>query len=203
LICSPGLSTREETDRGSGRGFGMDVVRKTVQELGGSLRMSTEPGKGTRFVVDLPLTLAITDALIARVGGQTFAVPQSAVREVIEIDATAIRTLEGSEVTAYRGAALPLVRLSDVLGIEPRADRRLHVFVIGTGAAAVGIVVDRITGQREIVVRSTIDPLIKVEGVGGATDLGDGRVVLILDAAAVARRRRGRGVAAPPQAASA
>jgi two-component system chemotaxis sensor kinase CheA len=203
LICAPGLSTREQTDRGSGRGFGMDVVRKTVQELGGALRMSSDPGKGTRFTVDLPLTLAITDALIARVGGQTFAVPQSAVREVIEVDSAAIRSLEGHEVTPYRGAALPLVRLTDVLGIDAGADRRLHVFVIGTGPAAVGIVVDRIIGQREIVVRSTIDPLIKVEGVGGATDLGDGRVVLILDAAAVARRMRGRGTTASPQAASA
>jgi two-component system chemotaxis sensor kinase CheA len=175
----------------------MDVVRKTVQELGGSLRLVTEPGKGTRFVVELPLTLAITDALIARVGGQTFAVPQAAIREVIEIDMAAIRGLPGNEVTPYRGVALPLVRLSDVLGIEGRAEGRLHVFVVGTGPAAVGIVVDRITGQREIVVRSTIDPLIKVEGVGGATDLGDGRVVLILDAAAVARRMRGRTPAAP------
>jgi two-component system chemotaxis sensor kinase CheA len=201
LICSPGLSTREETDRGSGRGFGMDVVRKTVQELGGSLRMTTEPGRGTRFIVDLPLTLAITDALIARVGTQTFAVPQTAVREVIEVDTAAIRTVEGSEVAPYRGTALPLVRLSAALGIESRDDRRQHVFVIGSGAAAVGIVVDRIIGQREIVVRSAIDPLIRVEGVGGATDLGDGRVVLILDAAAVARRSRGR--VAPAHAASA
>jgi two-component system chemotaxis sensor kinase CheA len=172
-----------------------------VQELGGWLRMATEVGQGTRFVVELPLTLAITDALIARVGSQTFAVPQAAVREVIELDSSAIRTLEGSEVMPYRGTALPLVRLSAVLGIDSRAARRLHVFVVGTGPAAVGIVVDRITGQREIVVRSTIDPLIKVEGVGGATDLGDGRVVLILDAAAVARRSRGRVAASATRAA--
>src|SRR5688572_28141469 len=94
LLSSPGFSTRDESDRVSGRGFGMAVVRTTVQELGGVMRMDSEPGAGTRFSIDLPLTLAITDALLARVGPQTFAVPQAAVREVIEIESTAIRSLE-------------------------------------------------------------------------------------------------------------
>jgi two-component system chemotaxis sensor kinase CheA len=201
LICAPGLSTRDESDRASGRGFGMDVVRKTVQELGGTMQMTTEAGQGTRFIVGLPLTLAITDALIARVGAQTFAVPQSAVREVIEVDVAAIRMLEDNEVTPYRGLALPLVRLSQVLGIEVAEQRRLHVFVIGSGPAAIGLTVDRIVGQREIVVRAAMDPLIRVDGVGGATDLGDGRVVLILDAAAIARRMRARVAGALPRAA--
>jgi two-component system chemotaxis sensor kinase CheA len=196
LICSPGFSTREESDRTSGRGFGMAVVRRTVQELGGTLRLSTEKGQGTRFTIQLPLTLAITDALLARVGTQMFAVPQAAVREVIEIDEAAVRRLEDGEVTPYRGLALPLVRLSSRLGIASAAPGRAHVFVIGAGSAAVGLLVDRIVGQREIVVRSTVDPLIRVEGVAGATDLGDGKVVLILDAAALARTGWSRG--APP-----
>ena len=197
LISSPGFSTREETDRVSGRGFGMAVVRSTVQELGGVIRMVSTPGQGTRFIIDLPLTLAITDALLASVGGQTFAVPQSAVREVVEVDAAAIRDLEGGEVAPYRGAALPILRLSKVLGIAAGASRnRLHAFIIGAGPAAVGLLADRILGQREIVVRAIADPLIRVPGVSGATDLGDGRAVLILDATAIARAPRTR-LAAP------
>jgi two-component system chemotaxis sensor kinase CheA len=196
LICSPGFSTREESDRASGRGFGMAVVRRTVQELGGSLRLSTEPGRGTRFTVELPLTLAITDALLARIGAQQFAVPQAAVREVVELEEAAIRRLEDGEVVPYRGIALPVVRLSHVLGIEAAGGSRPHAFIVGQGAAAVGLVVDRIVGQREIVVRSTVDPLIRVEGVAGATDLGDGRVVLILDAGAIARAVRQRAAPA-------
>jgi len=198
LICSPGFSTREESDRASGRGFGMAVVRRTVQELGGSLRVSTEPGRGTTFTIELPLTLAITDALLARVGTQQFAVPQAAVREVIELDESAIRQLEGGEVVPYRGMALPLVRLAQRLGMASSDRSRRHAFVLGQGASAVGLVVDRIVGQREIVVRSTVDPLIRVEGVAGATDLGDGRVVLILDAAAIARGVRQHRVAGQP-----
>jgi two-component system chemotaxis sensor kinase CheA len=193
LICSPGFSTREETDRASGRGFGMAVVRSTVLELGGAMRMSSQPGQGTTFSIDLPLTLAITDALIARVGTQTFAVPQASVREVIEVEAATIRTLQEGDIVPYRGGALPLVRLSTALGIDSAPAGRFHAFIVGSGGAAVGLLVDRILGQREIVVRSALDPLIQVEGVSGATDLGDGRAVLILDAATLVRSASGRG----------
>ena len=194
LICSPGFSTREESDRASGRGFGMAVVRRTVQELGGAMRLWTERGRGTHFTIELPLTLAITDALLAQIGPQMFAVPQTGIREVIELDEAGIRKVEGGEVTPYRGMALPVVRLSSRLGLPAARTGRLHAFVIGTGAAAVALAVDRIVGQREIVVRSTVDPLIRVAGVAGATDLGDGRVVLILDAGAIARLERQRGM---------
>jgi two-component system chemotaxis sensor kinase CheA len=188
IICSPGFSTRKESDHVSGRGFGMAVVRNRVQELGGTVRMMTTPGAGTRFIIELPLTLAIVEALLARVGNQTFAVPQTAVREVIEVDTAAIRRLEGHEVTEYRGGALMVIRLSEVLGIAAAPQARLHAFVVGDGAEAIGLIVDRIVGQREIVVRATTDPLIRIDGIAGATDLGDGRAVLILDAPAVTRR---------------
>jgi two-component system chemotaxis sensor kinase CheA len=192
LISSPGFSTREESDRASGRGFGMAIVRGTVQELGGTIRMSSTPGQGTRFSIEVPLTLAITDALIARVGSQTFAVPQSAVREVIEVNTASLRAVEGGEIAPHRGAALPVIRLAAVLGIRTPQAARLHAFIIGTGATAVGLLVDRILGQREIVVRAIADPLIRVEGVSGATDLGDGRAVLILDTTAIAKVARRR-----------
>ena len=190
LIASPGFSTRDQSDRVSGRGFGMAVARTTVQELGGSMRLASTPGQGTEFTFELPLTLAIADALIARVGDQMFAVPQSAVREVIEVDPASIQALGAGEMMQYRATPLAVVRLSDVLAIPVAARARLHAFVIGTGAAAVGLIADRIVGQREIVVRSPSDPLIRVPGIAGATDLGDGRAVLILDVAALARAAR-------------
>jgi two-component system chemotaxis sensor kinase CheA len=194
LISSPGFSTRDASDRVSGRGFGMAVVRTGVQELGGALSLASVPGQGTRFTFELPLTLAITDALIARVGTETFAVPQASVREVIELDARGVHVVENGELMQYRGAPLPVVRLADVLAIPVKPAVRLHAFVVGAGGASVALVVDRIVGQREIVVRSTADPLIRVEGIAGATDLGDGRAVLILDVSALARQpRRTRG----------
>jgi len=189
LICRPGFSTREETDRASGRGVGMAVVKTTLEDLNGRMSVETAAGAGTRFVVELPLTLAIADALIAHVGDRMFAVPQANVREVIELDPAALRRIERHEVAPFRGGALPVLRLSDVFALTPRPGRVLHAFVIGAGADVVGIAVDRISGQREIVVRSLDDSLIKVPGVTGATDLGDGRAVLILDLAALVRRQ--------------
>jgi two-component system chemotaxis sensor kinase CheA len=193
LICATGLSTREEADRGSGRGIGMGAVRAVVQEVGGTLTLETERGRGTRFTLQLPLTLAITDAIIASVGDRTFAVPQSTVSEVIEVDPAAVRELENNEIVPYRQGTLPLVRLSRLFGLRESARPRLHVFVAGRGATAVGIAVDRVLGQKEIVVRTFGDRLVKVNGVTGATELGDGRVVLILDVAALVRDRRPRG----------
>lgn len=206
LICAPGFSTRDETDRGSGRGVGMAVVKSTIQQLNGTLSLHTEPGVGTRFTIELPLTLSITEAMIATVGDRTFAVPQGAVREVIEIDPASLRTIENHEIAPYRGGALPVVRLGRLFGIPESPRRSLHAFVIGSGLDAVGIAVDRIRGQREIVVRTIADAMIKVEGVAGATDLGDGRVVLILNLPAlarVARPARGGHTRAPERARSA
>jgi two-component system chemotaxis sensor kinase CheA len=171
----------------------MSVVRKTVNELGGTMRMTSVPGEGTRFAIDLPLTLAITDALIAAVGSHTFAVPQSAVREVIEVETSTLRRLETGEVALFRGQALPIIRLSSALAVEAAPRPRHHALVIGSDTSAVGLLVDRVLSQREIVVRTTTDPLIRVDGIAGATDLGDGRAVLILDVAAIARAARVHG----------
>jgi two-component system chemotaxis sensor kinase CheA len=195
ILCAPGFSTREAADRGSGRGVGMAVVRTTVRELGGSMTMDSVPGQGTRFAIALPLTLAISDAIIAEVGDQIFAVPQAAVREVIEVDPGAVRMLENNEIVPHRGAVLPLLRLAAVFTLAARPRDPLHVLVIGAGHSATGIVVDRVLGQREIVVRAIADPMIRVAGIAGATDLGDGRVVLILDLASLlaATRRREPG----------
>jgi two-component system, chemotaxis family, sensor kinase CheA len=192
LLCAPGFSTRDETDRASGRGIGMSVVLAAVEELSGTLRLETEKGTGTRFVIELPVTLAITDALIATVAGETFAVPQGAVREVVEIPVDALLQVERNEMMPYRGGALPVMRLSRMFGLPDSSRDRLHLFVVGVAGAAVGIAVDRIVGQREIVVRAIVDSLVKVDGISGATDLGDGHVVLILDPAKLARQMRER-----------
>ncbi len=183
LICSPGLSTRDNIDRGSGRGVGMDVVRNTVEELGGTLALDTQIGVGTRFTIKLPLTLAIAEAIIVSVNGQRFAVPQSGLREVMEVESSSIRVLENNEIISYRGGVLPLVRLAKLFDMQEKRGPKVHVFVVGEGANAMGVAVDRILGQREIVVRGIGDPLVQVPGVAGATDLGDDRIVLILDVA--------------------
>jgi two-component system chemotaxis sensor kinase CheA len=171
----------------------MAVVRETVQDLGGTLHLDTAVGRGTTFRAVLPLTLAITDALIVHVGDRTFAVPQAAVHEVAEVDAQALRAIENNELMMHRGVAVPVIRLSRVFALEAAALPRMHVLFIGTGQAQVGILVDRIAGQREIVVKTLHDPLVKVAGVSGATELGDGRLILILDAGALTRSIRHRG----------
>jgi two-component system chemotaxis sensor kinase CheA len=189
VLCSPGFSTRDTADRAAGRGVGMGVVQAAVRELGGTMTLDTVPGEGTRFLIELPLTLAIADAIIATVGGQAFAVPQSSVREVIAVPESAVRAFERNEIFPHRGGVLPLLRLSRLVGLPAQPGRTLHIFVVGAGSAAVGVAVDRILTQRqrEIVVRPITDPLIRSEGITGATDLGDGRVVLILDLPRLAR----------------
>jgi len=180
-ISAPGLSTRDHADRASGRGVGMDVVARAISDLDGSLSVFTEAGKGTTFRIELPLTLAITDALIATADAQTFAIHRSAVQEVIEIEPGSIKVLENNEIILHRDEVLPLVRLSRVFNLKDKKEGSLHAFVIGTGNRATGLVVDKVLGLREVVVRSLSDPLTDVPGVGGATELGDGRPILILD----------------------
>lgn len=185
LICTPGLTTREDADRESGRGVGMDVVKKAIEELGGILSLTTSRGKGTTFTIELPLTLAVAEALIVSVNGQRFAVPQPAVREVLEVQSDATNVLENNELISYRGKALPLLRLARVFEMNYQRGSKFHVLVIGEETDPVGLAVDRILGQREIVVRAIKDPLAQSKGIAGATELGDQRVVLILDTGAL------------------
>jgi two-component system chemotaxis sensor kinase CheA len=180
----------------------MAVVKATVEELSGTISLDTAAGRGTRFVIRLPVTLAISDALIGRVGTEAFAVPQGSVREVIEVAESDVRQLEENELAPYREGALPIIRLSRLFGIQSSERARFHVFVIGCGSSAMGIAVDHIVGHREIVVRTMADPLVRVDGISGATDLGDGRVVLILDPAMLARLVNQRTSRALPDAAT-
>lgn len=198
LICSPGFSTRDEADRTSGRGLGMAVVANTVRELGGSLALETSPGKGTTFSLRLPLTLSIAETFIVSAGGQTCAVPQGFVEEIVQIETSDVRAINRVEVVPYRTGVLPLVRLRALFGAEPSASRQLPVLVVSSERGSAGLVVDRVHGQREVVVRPMQDPLTRVPGISGATELGDGKPVLILDAATLTR-----GAVRPHGAASA
>jgi two-component system chemotaxis sensor kinase CheA len=193
LICQPGFSTRDQADRGAGRGVGMTAVKNAVTEMGGQLSVETEFGKGTMFTLRLPLTLSIADALIIAAGGQRFAMPQGAVQEITTVEQGMVKELERNEVMTYRNGVLPLIRLSSIFDLTAEPRREFPVLVIGTGRSAVGIAADRLLGQREIVIRPVNDPLLKVPAIAGATELGDGRAVLILDADGIiqsARRRK-------------
>jgi two-component system, chemotaxis family, sensor kinase CheA len=181
LLCLPGFSTRDAVDLGSGRGVGMAVVKNTVTELGGELGLQTEPGRGTAFTLRLPLTLAIADALLIGVGSQRFALPQSGLQELTTVSTRAIQRLETTEFMRYRAGILPLVRLARLFRLLPADQPEYPVLVIGHGPDRLGLVVERVLGQREIMVRALSDPLLKHPVVSGATELGDGRAVLILD----------------------
>ncbi|MDT9273802.1 MAG: chemotaxis protein CheA [Limnospira sp. PMC 737.11] len=187
LLCSPGFSTKEEADLASGRGVGMAIVKNTVQELGGCVKFTTQKGKGSHFIIDLPLTLAITDALIVEVSGQTFAIPESSIQEVLSIDNQAIIKLQSQEIISYRGHVFPLRYLARLFNCAVTTDNseKLTVVVIGNSLNSTGLVVNRILGLREIVVRPLTDPLLQSPGISGATELGDGRVVLIMDVPAL------------------
>jgi two-component system chemotaxis sensor kinase CheA len=194
IISAPGFTTRDEADLASGRGVGMSAVQAAVSELGGSIALTTTRGRGTRFTIRLPLTLMIADALMVTVGSQRFAVPQTAVREVLAIDSSAVTVFENNEVIPFQGSVLPILRLARVFGLAGRQNTgnkdRLHVLVIADGDGPTGLGVDRINEQREIVVRAITDPLLRVPGVVGATELGDGRPVLILDPHSLIRSAR-------------
>jgi two-component system chemotaxis sensor kinase CheA len=185
LICTPGFSTREEADRGAGRGVGMSVVQNAIRELGGTLSLETERNKGVRFSMRLPLTLAIADVFVLSARDQTCAVPQSFVQEIIQMSNDQVRRINHTEVIPYKQGILPLVRLRSMFGFENSVAATLPVLVLNSERGQAGLVVDRIHGQREVVVRALGDPLIQSPGIAGATELGDGRPVLILDGAAL------------------
>jgi two-component system chemotaxis sensor kinase CheA len=192
VICSPGFTTREAADLASGRGVGMAAALASVRELGGEISLHTSTGEGTQFAIQLPLTLAIADSLLVTVQLQRFAIPQANIQEVFAAEAASVTVFENNEVLPYRGGALPIIRLANVLGIETTPRKRLHVLVIGTESSATGLVVDRVNGQREVVVRAITDPMLRIPGISGATELGDGHPVLILDVNTLLRAQRGR-----------
>jgi two-component system, chemotaxis family, sensor kinase CheA len=188
LIFSPGFSTKDQATATSGRGVGMDVVKTNIAKLSGMIDVASEPGRGSRFRVTLPITLAIIQALVIETSGQTFCIPLNSVLESIMVQAEEIHTIEGHEVVSVRGRTLPLVHLARVfdLGGETLASRRrssdrLYVVVVGLAQHRVGLVVDELLGQQDVVIKPIGKALRQVPGIAGATELGDNRTVLLLD----------------------
>ena len=183
LIFLPGFSTAEKVTDISGRGVGMDVVKKALNNLGGMVDITTRKGKGTTFTIRLPLTLAIIQALLVEVGEEIYAVPLSSVLETLLINRDEIKTVGGLPMVQLRGNALPLISLQEKFGLPTpeTASSEVFVVVVGFGDKALGLIVDELCGQQEVVIKSLGDFLNNLPGIAGATILGDGKVTLILD----------------------
>jgi len=189
LIFASGVSTAEKVTDISGRGVGMDVVRSNIQGLSGSVGVHTEAGKGSRFKISLPLTLAIIQALVTSVDERVYVIPLSAVVETFRCDVSDIRSIDGHPAINFRGSVLPLVNLGSMFDrtIKPdHYDMGSSTFVVvNTGASKVGLVVDKLIGEQEVVIKPLGAFFGDLRGIAGATILGDGRVALILDVVGV------------------
>jgi two-component system chemotaxis sensor kinase CheA len=210
LIFLPGFSTAEVVSNVSGRGVGMDVVRRNIQALGGRIVVQSRHGAGSRFLLSLPLTLAILDGMIVAVGRESYIVPLTNIVESLRPRRQDIHAVPGSgDVVAIRGQYVPLLYLAGLFGVPGAvadAARGIVVVVENEGAGQVGLVVDELVGQQQVVVKSLEANYGEVEGIGGATILGNGRVALILDIAglrgpAAARNQSARRPAEPAAAA--
>jgi two-component system chemotaxis sensor kinase CheA len=211
LVFEPGFTTKDEATSLSGRGVGMDVVKTNIAKLGGVVDISSEVGIGTKMTITLPITLAIISALVVEVSGRTFCMPLASVEEAIVFDEAQVRTFEGREVMTQRGATLPIARLAKVFQLEGHTKgvwfnedaktpvppsvwsthggsptrAKSYVVVATVANRRVGFVVDRLVGQQDIVIKALGRTLRRVRGFAGATELGDQRVGLVLDAAAL------------------
>jgi len=195
LLFAPGFSTATEVSEISGRGVGLDVVKKNIQELKGSIEVISTIGEGTTFRIMLPITLAIIQALIVRASGQQFAIPLTSIEESLRIQAREIVTVEAREVLALRDLTLPLVRLADAFSLgnhDESPDRKLFVVVTRSGEKLAGIVVDGIIRQHEIVIKSIGERLKGTPGIAGATEVGKGEIVLVIDVASLIEAFGGR-----------
>jgi two-component system chemotaxis sensor kinase CheA len=187
LIFRPGFSTAAQVTGVSGRGVGMDVVKTNIEKLNGIIDIDSELGRGSTFKLKIPLTLAIMQALLVNAQEEYFAIPLSSVLETVRISMDEVYTIEGRNVLRLRNEILSLVRLSDMFGVEQVFDSGEHAYVviIGLAESKLGIIVDGLVGQEEIVIKSMGDYLKGIEGIAGATIRGDGGVTLITDVSAM------------------
>ncbi|WP_224370806.1 chemotaxis protein CheA [Hyalangium versicolor] len=183
LIFLPGFSTARNVSELSGRGVGLDVVKNNISNLSGLIDVWSERGRGTAFQLTLPLTLAIIRALVVGVSGRTYAVPLNSVLEILSVQPKDIRTVERREVLDLRGQTLPFTRLARLFGLPERNTGRHFVVVVGLAQERMGIAVDELFGQQDIVTKPLGGRLQSVRGISGATDLGNRRTVLVLDVA--------------------
>lgn len=204
-IFHPGFSTAQEITAVSGRGVGMDVAKRAIEGLRGSIELTSKAGEGTKATLRLPLTLAIVEGMLVRVGDGRYAIPLSAVEECLELPVSEISGSSGRNFLDVRGALVPYLRLRDMFGTDAPADLHQKVVIVGSGDQRVGLVVDQIIGNAQTVIKSLSRLHVGIGTFSGATILGDGEVALILDVAQLVssaenqqRRAAGRhlGVAA-------
>jgi two-component system, chemotaxis family, sensor kinase CheA len=186
LIFLPGFSTADQITDVSGRGVGMDVVRNNIAAVSGMVDIETRLGKGSRFTIVLPITLAIIKALIITCAGRTYALPITSVVESLLLVPDEIRTVENKEVITLRETTLPLLRLDRFLAVD-RIDTPIEQYVVVVGAAEkrLGLVVDDLLGQQDIVIKPLGEVFRSIRGISGAADLGDQRTILVLDAGGI------------------
>jgi two-component system chemotaxis sensor kinase CheA len=199
LIFLPGLSTAATVSSISGRGVGMDIVRRNIQRLGGRVTIRSTPGQGAVFYVTLPLTLAVLDGMVIRVGAETYVVPLANILESLRPRSADVHSLiGGGDVLSVRGEYVPLAHLGDLFGAAGAvADpaEGLVMLVETEDGARIGLVVDEIAGQQQVVIKSLETNYRAISGISGATILGSGRVALIVDVSGVRARLAGRGIA--------
>ncbi len=196
LIFAPGFSTADAVTDISGRGVGMDVVRRNVEAMRGRIEIDSRPGQGTRFIIRLPLTLAITDGMLVRVGTERYIVPTVNIQVSFRPEPAARSTVAGrGEVVTLRGDVLPLVRLHRVFGIGGAEEdpSRALLMVVGDGTRRAALLVDELLGQQQLVAKSLGEGVGRVPGTSGGAILGDGRVGLILDVHEILDIARGKG----------
>ncbi|MFH0924503.1 MAG: chemotaxis protein CheW [bacterium] len=187
LIFMPGFSTAKVVTGVSGRGVGMDVVKTNIEKLKGIIEIDTEIGNGSKIIIKLPLTLAIIKALLVKVNKEIFAVPLTSVIETVRIIPSDIQTVDQFEVLRLRDIVLPLLRLKDIFDIDCKEVRtnKLYVVVVGLGEKKMGLIVDSLIGQEEVVIKSLGEYLAGTKGIAGATIMGDGQITLIIDIASL------------------
>lgn len=182
LIFKPGFSTKAEVTQVSGRGVGLDVVKKGVEDLGGSIVVTSSKGAGTTFSLWLPFTLAIIEAMLIGIGDQTYAVPMSSIVESHKFEQEDVKSIRSREVVQLRGEVLPLVRMRDFYGLgDQKMNGPVNALVVQSRDRRAALVVDELIGHQQIVVKSLDKRLNRVKGISGGTILGSGRIALIVD----------------------
>ena len=184
LIMASGVSTAKTITEVSGRGVGLDIVKKNIEFLNGKITVESVIGKGSTFTLQLPLTLAIIPTLLVSLGKTVYAIPLATIVEAIKLESKQFKTVRGKEVTLYRNRVLPLLRLNNIFkwnSTNTGTSVLNHIVVVKACEMQVGIIVDELIGQQEIVVKSLDQFIGGADGLSGASILGDGQVVLILD----------------------
>ncbi len=191
FIFLPGFSTASKVTNVSGRGVGLDVVKANITKLNGMIDLQSTPGQGTKFILKLPLTLAIIQGLLVEVRGEIFIIPLSSVLEVVRVPRTQVHSIKGKEIIRLRDSVLPIVHLGKIFNLNHSVNgeekENLYIVVLGLAEKKLGVVVDGLLGQKEVVIKSLGSYLSSVKGIAGATILGDGTVRMIIDVAQIFR----------------